>query len=192
MQGDPGTDWQQLAEHYREMYDGELLNLAADSADLTEVARQVLEQELRKRGLEDLRAAGKSSNGPIRPAVAQSGAGVDLTDAREFVQDEDLPPEYTWKTVLCECDGREEALQLSEMLKQAGIESWIERPGSRRAIVWDERMVGGLQVLVAADQLDEAREIAARPIPKEIIEESKVVAPEFESPPCPACDAGDP
>ena len=46
--------------------------------------------------------------------------------------------------------------------------------------------------MVAADQLDQAREIAARPIPKEIVEQSKMQTPEFEPPVCPNCGAGDP
>jgi ribosomal protein L37AE/L43A len=111
----------------------------------------------------------------------------------EEEQESNFPHDYTWKTQLCECDGLEEAWQISEVLKQAGIESWIERPGSRRySVVPDASMEGDLQVLVAADQLDQARAIAARPIPQEIVEQSKMQAPEFEPPVCPVCGAGDP
>jgi ribosomal protein L37AE/L43A len=46
--------------------------------------------------------------------------------------------------------------------------------------------------MVAADQLEAAIEIAARPIPKEIVEESQLDPPEFEPPSCPKCGAGDP
>ena len=46
--------------------------------------------------------------------------------------------------------------------------------------------------MVAADQLDEAREIAARPIPQEIIDLSKMEVPDFEPPMCPSCGAADP
>jgi transposase-like protein len=45
---------------------------------------------------------------------------------------------------------------------------------------------------VAADQLEEAREIAARPIPQEIVELSQMEVPEFEPPKCPQCGAEDP
>jgi len=47
-------------------------------------------------------------------------------------------------------------------------------------------------VLVAADQLDEARAVAARPIPPDIVEQSKIAPPEFEPPFCPKCGAADP
>ena len=36
MQNDPLVEWQRLTETYSKMYDGELLELAADSDDLTE------------------------------------------------------------------------------------------------------------------------------------------------------------
>jgi hypothetical protein len=45
---------------------------------------------------------------------------------------------------------------------------------------------------VAADQVEEAREIAAKPIPKEIVEASRTGVPEYELPVCPKCGAGDP
>jgi hypothetical protein len=48
------------------------------------------------------------------------------------------------------------------------------------------------RILVAADQLEQARDIAKRPIPQEIIEQSQMKAPEFEAPVCPKCGAPDP
>ncbi len=52
MQTDPLAEWQRLTETYSNMYDDELLELAADSEDLTEQARQVLSDEMKKRGLD--------------------------------------------------------------------------------------------------------------------------------------------
>lgn len=45
--------WRQLTEHYAQMWDDELLNLAADYDDLTDTAKQVLRDEMRKRNLGD-------------------------------------------------------------------------------------------------------------------------------------------
>src|ERR1039457_4403878 len=56
MQNAPRVEWQRLTETYSKMYDDELLNLAADSADLTEQARQVLAGGMQKRGLQAPRA----------------------------------------------------------------------------------------------------------------------------------------
>ena len=113
-----------------------------------------------------------------------------VPDTPDAAKEDDGPVEYTWKTQLCECETSLEARELSEALKQAGIESWIESPASR------SRYTGlGLsypRVLVAADQLDQARAIAARPIPPEIVEESETEVPEFVPPSCPKCGASDP
>ena len=191
MQVNPAEEWQRLAEHYREMSDGELEELAADVVDLTETAQQVLRTELRNRGLREPRAAGEAVRGSDRRAVLRWASSVD-PDTGEIKsgvsngdEEDDSPHEFTWKTTLCECDDRAHSWQIYEVLRQAGIESWIEGPGSR----WP---TGEPRVSVAADQLEEAREIAARPIPQEIVELSQMEVPEFEPPKCPQCGAEDP
>ncbi|MGD0902153.1 MAG: hypothetical protein ABR924_04340 [Terracidiphilus sp.] len=189
MEVNPAEDWQRLTEYYREISDGELLQLAAEFADLTETARQVLRSEIRNRGLDEPSAAGEGRTNSDRSAPLRrdwpefSDTGDSESDAPAANEEDDSPTGYTWKTMLCECDNREQAWQIYEVLRRAGIESWVERPGS--GIVYP-------RVLVAADQLEEAREIAARPIPQEIVEELRQVPPEFELPKCPQCGAEDP
>jgi hypothetical protein len=178
------------------MYDDELFELAADSADLTEQVRQVLGDEIRKRGLEDPRTVSQARKEANLPAAPQrdsdvNTSDVDLLGSGAAVQDGDVPREYTWKTVLCECEDREEAWQICEVLRQAGIESWIEGPGGSYS-PYSQLDQRSPRILVAADRFDEAREIAAWPIPKEIVEQSKMQSPEFETPVCPNCGAGDP
>jgi ribosomal protein L37AE/L43A len=46
--------------------------------------------------------------------------------------------------------------------------------------------------MVAADQLDTARAIAAGPVPPDIVAASTAPIEEFELPRCPACGAEDP
>jgi hypothetical protein len=110
-----------------------------------------------------------------------------VSRSRDFseLDEEADAKEFTWKTLLCECDSKEQALAICQALTKAGIENWYERPGSR-AGVW------GPRVAVAADQLDEAREIAARPIPQDVIDDFGTEAPEFVPPKCPKCGAEDP
>lgn len=183
MQTDPLTDWQRLTEHYREMWDDELLNLAADADDLTEMARQVLKDEMRKRGLELPRAAAPAKTPPRAPAPMPDA----FEEAPGEVQGTEGPPvEYTWKTQLCECETGQQAWQIREVLRRAGIDSWFDQPNSRWATIPS-------RVLVAADQLDQARLVAAGPIPQDIIDESEPSAPEeYELPACPKCGAEDP
>jgi hypothetical protein len=191
MQENPAQDWQWLAQHYREIGDEELEELAEDFADLTETAQQVLRNELKNRGLVE---PGSKAEAPTRPESSvpwQIAGAVDpdggLADsgASPGEEDDDSPQVFTWKTPLCECETTDQANQIQAMLKRAGIESWVERPGTRWAAF-------NPRVVVAADQLEQAQEVAAWPIPQEIIDESKEAVPDFEAPKCPNCGAEDP
>jgi hypothetical protein len=219
MEIDPVQEWQRLTAEYRQKYDGELLELARDCADLTQPAQQALGAEMRSRGLGDPAnpksvAPQKAPRELLQSPLALNNAPSDLTDnfavgafgarAPELVSDTpdsgdetDAPHEYTWKTELCELDTPEEAYQLQEVLNRAAIESWIRFNGFTYRYVPsmrdDFRMgLGGLQVLVAADQLDQARAIASQPIPQDIIEDSETEIPEYKVPKCPKCGAEDP
>ncbi len=198
MQNDPLVEWQRLTENYSRMYDDQLLDLAADSQDLTEQARQVLSDEMRKRGIElpkppIIAARSLPDPGIERAPVAfgiLSRAPEPVPDTPDVDDQSDGPLEYTWKTELCECGEREEAWQISEMLRQAGIQCWTERPGTYSGYTQVDS--GGLRIMVAADQLEQAQEVAAGPIPQEIIDQSKMQMPEFALPVCPKCGAADP
>jgi hypothetical protein len=198
MQKDPLVEWQRLTETYGKMYDAELLELAADSGNLTETAQQALSDEMRKRGLALARSAGaprRLADPMLERASTAPGAdprapelAADTLGARG---EADAPQEYTWKTLLCECETGEEALQLAAVLRHSGIETWIEgRRGSYSPFAQVDQ--GFPRILVPADRLEEAREIAANPIPEEIVEQSKIEMPEFEAPVCPKCGAADP
>src|SRR5580658_6614094 len=173
MEIDRASEWLRLTELYREMYDDELRKLAAEIADLTEVAQQVLRDEIKRRRLDET----------PKPSEFSTNRNDDPNDGETSLQSGE-PPEYTWKTPLCECETSEEAWQIHQVLKRAGIESWIESPGSKFS-------ANSPRVVVAADQLDQAREIASRPIPQEIIDESRMEEPEFELPACPNCRSAD-
>lgn len=220
MQADPILEWQTLTAHYHELSDDELRELAADFNDLTETAQQVLRTEMRSRGLGNPEAAGAvplASNVP--PAMSASPAAplprnfapdtsdsiieraalafgahspALVSEAPDTAGEEDGPVEYTWKTLLCECDTSQEASELSDALKQAGIESWIEGPKPGAYSAYASFELSNPRVLVAADQLEQARAMAARPIPPEIVEEAETDVPEFVPPSCPKCGASDP
>jgi hypothetical protein len=191
MQMDSGIEWQRLTRLYGEKSDEELLELGDDFGNLTDVAQQVLRDETKKRGLAAPQEA-KPEPAPNRqPAFARwsQGAAEQNTDfdaEDEVPEPNDVPREYTWKTLLRTCDTREEAWQISEVLKRANIDSWIEAPAQ------GSLDVTGPRVMVAADQLDEARAIAARPIPQDIIDQSKTPVEDFQPPTCPQCGAADP
>ncbi|MGB7263904.1 MAG: hypothetical protein WBC92_00215 [Terracidiphilus sp.] len=203
MQADPIQEWQRLTGHYRQMSDEELLELGSDFSSLTETAQQVLRSEMKGRGLGDPAAPEATpplyvrperaiariepEPGPENSAFPLGGLGVMprlVPNAPETENEGDGPHEYTWKTALSDCDSNEEAQELSRALKRAGLDSWIQQP-----------MEFGRQyarVLVAADQLDQARVIAAQSLPQGTVEDEKEEVPEFTAPKCPACGAEDP
>ncbi len=216
MQIDPVLEWQRLTAEYRQKSEGELLELAGDFNDLTEAAQQVLRSEMRSRGLGDPQSprAPEPVSWPSQPPGSikaqppgvlgdQEGGGLLglgaempqlVPDDPEDGNEDDGPHEYTWKTPLCNCDSSEEAVQLQAALRRAGIESWFNFQGRTTSFVPSTEHqlgIGGVEVLVAADQLDQARLIASHPIPQEIIDESKEEIPEFVEPKCPQCGSDD-
>jgi hypothetical protein len=189
MPDDLHDEWRRLTEHYAQMYDGELVRLAHQYADLTDVARQVLRDEMLKRGLGD----------PAKPDEVQQDSGrlrfergfeIDGDASGSDVEDGERAHEYTWKTDLCECENEEQAWQISRVLDRAGIDCWVRDTG--RGFVASSLDLTNIRIVVAADQLEEARKIIAQPIPQEIIDESQVEVPPYVIPTCPACGDPDP
>jgi hypothetical protein len=200
MHTDRSNELQRLADHYHSMYDGELLALAEDADGLTDVARQALASEMQSRGLQLPDSEERPSGGqrpksvPVHDAAFDAGAfagmeAVPLSSgasssfaqiAGEDAAGTSAEVDFTWKTVLCECETVDQARALQLALGKAGIESWLE---ARREYP---------RVLVAADELDKALAIANQPIPQEIVDELTQGVPEFDLPTCPACHAPDP
>jgi hypothetical protein len=179
MQSNSAEEWLRLSALYGEMGEIELRDLAHGYDGLTEVAQQVLREEMRKRDLGDPAAPPPPVHSAARPVAPTGPESADGEPEDEF--------ELTWKTQLCECEEREQAWQIREVLTRHGIESWLEGPNSRAN--WD---MGVPRILVAADQLEEAQQILSQPIPRDIVELSQAEAPAFEVPTCPKCGAPDP
>jgi ribosomal protein L37AE/L43A len=181
-------EWRRLTEQYRAMSDDQLRELAADFSDLTETAQQVLRSEMSSRGLGTPEAITASTNAV--PVSSNARAKIIDVDEDSGTSDDDADGDtsgshnYTWKTLLCECEEWKQAWQLGEALRRAGVDNWLQRPrefGLQDARVW-----------VAADQLERARTIADRPIPQDIVDESNQPITEFRTPKCPKCGAEDP
>jgi hypothetical protein len=187
-------EWRRLAALYSEMGDIEIRELAAQINDLTETAQQILHEELKKRAISE-----KSLNSYSTTRKAVEGSpevhwdSEEGNDGAEYVA-EFRSVEYTWKTGLCRCDSIDEAAQRAEMLRRAGIDSWIQRPGARFVVPWLELGVGDIQINVPADQLEQAHAVIAQPVSQDIIDELKEheSAPAYEIPACPRCKAEDP
>ncbi len=187
-------EWRRLTALYSEMGDIEIRDLAAQINDLTETAQQILRDEMKKRGITEKRPAASVHSTESDFGGVHWDEGEDTDQYMDSDALESSAAEYTWKTGLCRCDSIDEASQKGEMLRRAGIESWVQRPGSRFFVPWLEIGVGDIQLNVAADQLDQARAIVAQPIPQDVVNELKELqaAPAYEIPRCPRCKAEDP
>jgi hypothetical protein len=196
MPQDPMEEWRRLTTLYSEMGDVEIREFAAQINDLTDTAQRILRDELKKRGLSEKSPRSTSSAWESVDDSAQ--VHWDSEEDSSQNADGDVPAtgsvEYTWKTGLCRCDSIDEAAQRGEMLRRAGVESWVQRPGTRFVVPWLELGVGDIQLNVPADQLEEARAVIAQPIPQNIIDQLKEQdsAPAYELPACPKCKAEDP
>jgi hypothetical protein len=187
MQTDPMEEWRRLTALYGEMGDVEIRELADQINDLTPNAQQVLRDELKKRGLTNEPSNAPQAGKPEPNATVNWEPTNYTYQFSELPDENEGPHEYTWKTELCVCATSEEAQQIGEALRRAGVDSWIQGPQGRMGF-------GESRVLVAADQLEQARGVAAQPIPQDIIDESKESdesAP-YENPTCPKCRAVDP
>jgi hypothetical protein len=186
-------EWRRLTTLYGEMGEVEIRELAGQINDLTPTAQQILRDEMRKRGMPDERPPGPSfaslspqfvrDNRTLSHFVPESGETEPLGEA-----DDNRPLDFSWKTLLCECTDLPQARAISRVLMGAGIESWIERP--RQYYVEPSNA----RVVVAADQLEHARQVLEQPVPQAILDEEWEVqeAPAYELPVCPKCHAADP
>ncbi|MGA8743909.1 MAG: hypothetical protein WB561_22140 [Terracidiphilus sp.] len=190
-------EWRHLTALYSEMGDIEIREFAGQINDLTPTAQQILRDELKKRGVSEKRFAPSA----IKSTPNDEAAEIHWDSEEDGYQDSDVDgleggaTKYTWKTGLRRCESLDEAAQRCEMLSRAGIESWVQRPGSQFNIPWiDGPSFGDIQINVAADQFEQARAIMAQPIPQDIIDEMKEeeATPAYEIPVCPKCGAADP
>ncbi len=193
MPQDPIEEWRRLTALYGEMGDIEIQQLADQINDLIPSAQQILRDEIKKRGLSE-EPSQTSSRLP-----SNNGAFVRWEKEQDTAADRNLdlsdePIDYTWKVALCRCESLDEAAARGEMLRRAGIDSWIQRPGSRSVVPWLELGVGDIQLNVAADQLEQAQNILLQPIPQDILDQLKEedAEPAYELPACPRCKSPDP
>jgi hypothetical protein len=161
---DPEQERQRLTKLYAEMSDGELDAIAADSAELTDVARQALTDELARRH-------------PEEPAVRNTGASperdsVELADVVSIRQFRDLP----------------EALLAKGALDSAEIESFLVDDNMIRMDWFYSNLVGGIKLCVKQEDAESALDLLGQAIPEEF--EVDGVGP-YEQPRCPKCQSLD-
>jgi hypothetical protein len=106
---DPAGEWLRLSEHYRRLSDNTLLDLGRQTSDLTDVAQQVLAQEVASRGL---KIQPKAPVAPRRPEWRPDSAESPYAEDREL-----LTICYVWSFA--------DALKLQRLLDGASIPFYI-------------------------------------------------------------------
>jgi DNA-directed RNA polymerase subunit M/transcription elongation factor TFIIS len=107
---DPAGEWLRLSEHYRLLSDDELLSLARQPSELTDIAQQALAQEISQRGLKP------QPQSEAAPAPQKPEPTPDSSDAADSPYAEDR------KLVeICTVWSLADALQVQRLLDRAGI-----------------------------------------------------------------------
>lgn len=136
LESGPASERRRLTQLYADMSDGELLRLARTPEALTEVAWEVLEDELDHRNLE---------------IPAEHAAPVPRLDLRTLVpirQFRDLP----------------EALLAKGCIESAGIECYLRDDNLVRLDWFISNFIGGIKLCVRPEDVETARRLLDEPI----------------------------
>lgn len=136
----PEQERERIAGVYSGMSDEELANIATQGFELGEIARQALQAEIARRGLE---------------IAITSSPGIDVYELNELVtirKYRDLP----------------EALLAKGTLESAGIESHLADDNIIRLDWFYSNLIGGIKLQVRPEDIDAANEILNQPIPENL------------------------
>jgi hypothetical protein len=159
------------------MMDGELEQLALNELDLTEVAKSVLREELALRGLSRQTLPPPS----FRSATSANGIGTSVMSARDSTGGNDL-------CVVRRFAKYPDALIAKSLLDSAGIACTLADENMIGGNPFLSIVLGGIRLLVARFDMDEATKLLNEPIPDEI--EVPGVG-KYVQPRCPQCFSPD-
>ncbi|HUM05355.1 MAG TPA: hypothetical protein VLT90_07830 [Terriglobales bacterium] len=138
--GTPEQERERLTGVYAAMSDGELEKAAAAGYELSEVAREALEAEISRRGLD------------VKLAPDPGLDVYELNDAVTLRQFRDLP----------------EALLAKASLNSAGIEAYLVDDNMVRLDWFWSNLLGGIKLKVRPEDEQAATEILSQPIPERL------------------------
>lgn len=194
---DPGQERQRLAEFYAGQMDGELEKVAGEAYELSDLARGVLKAELEKRGI----SVQLAEHAPALVAKAPQPGDPPEEDFSqpELPEQELMPPTDDRDSDTQEIGVRDrvairkfrdlpEALLAKGSLDSAGIECALADDNMVRMDWFYSNAIGGIKLLVNADDAAEAEQVLSQPIPDHL-DVSGIG--DFEQPKCPKCGSLD-
>ena len=186
---DPAQERQRLADVYAGQLDGELEKVAEEAYELSDIARETLKAELDKRGLN----VALAEHAPI-PVKKTPKPGDPPEDDQEIcpTQSKFRPNEFTSESVgmvmIRKFRDLPEALLAQGSLESAGIECAVADQNMVRLDWFVSNAIGGIKLLVHADEVADAEQVLSQPIP-EHFDVSGVG--EYNQPKCPKCGSLD-
>jgi hypothetical protein len=157
---DWGKERKRLAEWYAAMENGELQEIANRPESLTDVARQVLRSEMASRGM---------------PALLE-------------IRQPDAPKPSDPPVMIRRYQLLPEALLSKSILDSAGIESFLADENLVRIDWFYSNLVGGIKLLVRAQDAETARKILDQETPEKFDVDG---VGEYKQPRCPQCQSLD-
>ena len=159
---DPELERRRLAETYAGLSDSELERTSLAAGELTGTARELLQEEIKRRGLA-IQANSEFANDESQPEFQE------LVTLRQF---RDLP----------------EALLAKGSLESAGIECGLWDDNLVRLDWFWSNLVGGIRLKVRSADVDISNEILDQPIPADF--EVPGIG-DYQQPSCPKCQSLD-
>jgi hypothetical protein len=188
MEINPERERQRLTERYAEMPLDKLQKIAADWHELTEIARETLDAEIRRRG-SSIPDSVKTAKSPIVPQPV-----VETPILEEPEEDEEPPiaiePDNSSGAKLVMVRSFRdlpEALLAKGSLESAGIQSFLADDNIVRMDWFWSNLIGGVKLMVSPEEFGEATAILDQPIP----EKFEASEGEYQQPYCPQCGSLD-
>jgi hypothetical protein len=126
---DPSEEWRNLTELYRQMTDEELVALAQENSELTDIAQQTLSREVAHRGLKI------PPKRAIVPPLSEPDPDSEYAEDRELVD-------------LCTVWSLADAVQLQTLLDQAGVPFFMGPERAMGADAVTSSFVNGVSVQI--------------------------------------------
>jgi hypothetical protein len=178
---DPERERLRLTAFYATEMDGRLEKIAAQAYELSDIARETLRAELAKRGL----ATQLAEKAPETPAAPPAIGDPPLPPPEE---PDDGEFEFRRRFTVRSFRDLPEALLAKGKLDSSGIDCALVDENVIRMDWFWSNLMGGIKLIVDADDAATAEEVLAQPIP-EHLDVSGVG--DFEQPLCPKCGSLD-
>lgn len=185
---DPEQERQRLADHYSRQLDGRLEKVASQAYELSDLAREMLRAELKKRGI----AVNLAEERPVVVKAAPEPQPGDPPPPPKPLEEDEREPEgdldFRSMVVIRKFRDLPEALLAKGSLDSAEIDCVLVDDNVVRLDWFWSNLMGGVKLLVDPGNAEAADEILKQPIPEHL---DVLGVGDYEQPRCPKCGSLD-